>query len=84
MLIWFLRMRGGPPSAGNRQPWRFIIIEEANTREAIGEIYQEIRKEEMKDLPPESPYFNTVSEKILKPITTRRSLYPECWSCVLC
>jgi len=52
------------PSAGNRQPWRFIVVSEGETRRKIGEIYQKIRQSELKLLPPDSPYYKAISERV--------------------
>jgi len=52
------------PSAGNRQPWRFIIVRETNVREKIGEIYQKIREADLKGVPADSPFYKAVRERI--------------------
>jgi len=52
------------PSAGNRQPWRFIIVKEANVRRKIGEIYQKIRKAELDRVQKDTPYYKALSERI--------------------
>ncbi len=52
------------PSAGNRQPWRFIIVKEADVREKIGGIYQKMREADLKGVPADSPFYKAVSERI--------------------
>jgi len=52
------------PSAGNRQSWRFIVMKESKMRQKIGEAYQQIREGEFKLLPPDSPYYKAVSERL--------------------
>jgi len=52
------------PSAGNRQPWRFIIVEEASVREKIGELYQKMRKADLEGVPVDSPFYKAVSERV--------------------
>jgi len=52
------------PSAGNRQPWRFIIVTDVNTLEKIGEIYQEMRADDIKGVSPNSDYYKAISERI--------------------
>jgi len=52
------------PSAGNRQSWRFIVVTENEMRRRIGEIYQQIREDELKSLPLDSPYYKAVSERV--------------------
>jgi len=52
------------PSAGNRQPWRFIVIKDAKPREKIGQIYQEIIAEGLREIPADSPRFATLKERI--------------------
>lgn len=52
------------PSAGNRQPWRFIVVTHAITREKIGEIYQNIRKAELYIIPKDTPYYKALDERI--------------------
>jgi len=52
------------PSAGNRQPWRFIVIKQANVRQIIGEIYQRMREADLKGVPTDSPFYKALSERI--------------------
>jgi len=52
------------PSAGNRQPWRFIIVMETTVREKIGEIYQRMREADLEGIPADSPFYKTLSERI--------------------
>lgn len=52
------------PSAGNRQSWRFIVVNESEMKRKIGEVYQQIRGDEAKQLPPDSPYYKAMSERI--------------------
>jgi len=52
------------PSAGNRQPWRFIIVSDANTLKEIGETYQDMRAEDIKGVPSNSDYYKATSERI--------------------
>lgn len=52
------------PSAGNRQPWRFIIVTDVNTLEKIGEIYQDMRADDIKGAPPNSDYYKAISERV--------------------
>lgn len=52
------------PSAGNRQPWRFILIKNTNTRQKIGEIYQKIREVDLKEISTDSPRYELITERI--------------------
>jgi nitroreductase len=52
------------PSAGNRQSWRFIVVREGERRQKIGEVYQKIREDELKLLPPDSPYYKAMAERV--------------------
>jgi nitroreductase len=52
------------PSAGNRQPWRFIIVTHKNTSEKLGEIYQSMRAEDISEAPANSDYYKVVSERV--------------------
>lgn len=52
------------PSAGNRQPWRFIIVSNANTLEKIGEIYQDMRADDIKGAPTNSDYCQAISKRV--------------------
>jgi len=63
-LDFILEAARWAPSAGNRQSWRFIVVTENGMRRRIGEIYQQIRRGELKSLPPDSPYYKAVSERV--------------------
>lgn len=52
------------PSAGNRQPWRFIVVTEGEIRWKIGEVYQRIRERRLKFLPTDSPSYKRLSERV--------------------
>jgi len=52
------------PSAGNRQPWRFIVVRDATARKEIGEIYQKMREAELKEMPAYSSHYKMISERI--------------------
>ena len=52
------------PSAGNHQPWRFIIVKDAKTIEKIGEIYQDIRADDVKGISRNSEDYKRISERI--------------------
>jgi len=52
------------PSAGNRQPWRFIIVSDMNTLEKIGEIYQDMRAADIKGVSSTSNYYKAISERV--------------------
>jgi nitroreductase len=52
------------PSAGNCQSWRFIIVTESEVRRRIGEVYQQIREDELKMLPLDSPYRKAINERV--------------------
>jgi nitroreductase len=52
------------PSAGNRQPWRFVIVKDVNTIEKIGEIYQDMRADDIKGVDANSNYYKAINERI--------------------
>jgi len=52
------------PSAGNHQPWRFIVVTDVNTSEKIGEIYQDMRADDVRGASPNNDYYKSVSERI--------------------
>jgi len=52
------------PSAGNRQPWRFMVVTDPEKIRKIGEIYQKIRAAELEELTKDSPRYKVISEKV--------------------
>jgi nitroreductase len=52
------------PSAGNRQPWKFIIVSDMNTIEKLGEIYQDMRAADIREVPTDSDYYRAKSERV--------------------
>jgi len=52
------------PSAGNRQPWRFIVVTDITSREKIGQIYQNMRKADLQGTPQDAPHYKALNERI--------------------
>jgi len=52
------------PSAGNRQPLRYVTVTNPDKILKIGEIYQKIRATELAELPKDSPRYNVVNERV--------------------
>ncbi|MDI6905309.1 MAG: nitroreductase family protein [Candidatus Bathyarchaeia archaeon] len=63
-LDMILEVARWAPSAGNCQPWRFIVVSEVNILEKIGEIYQDMRAGDIKGAPPSSDYYKAMSERV--------------------
>jgi len=52
------------PSAGDRQPWRFIIVKDVNSIEKIGELYQNMRADDIKGVDVNSNYYKAINERV--------------------
>jgi nitroreductase len=52
------------PSAGDRQPWRFVIVKDVNSIEKIGELYQDMRADDINGVDVNSNYYKAIDKRV--------------------